>query len=403
MQSEVRRFEDIRVGEEASFEVVLTEALVERFAMLTGDRNPLHMSEAFAVRTMFQGRIVHGMLMASHFSTLVGMYLPGTYAVYVGQDVRFLKPARIGDTIRVIGKVLAISAAARILTLQTRVVSAQGDTLVDGEGKVMVLDPPKDESMPTQPASFSLTGHVALVTGASRGIGAATASLLAQHGAAVILNYREREQEAKAIAEQLVAAGRKATALAADVSDGEAVRRMFAEAEAQFGPVDILVNNASPPARPTPFGDLPWAAFEHALVTIVGGAHHCIRAALPGMLTAKHGVIVNMATSYVLGTPPSQLAPYVTAKHALVGLTRALAVELGPKGIRVNAIAPGLTDTAMTAYLPSRYKDLAAHQAPLRRIGVPLDTAHAVLFLVSDAASFLSGTCLPVNGGMLMA
>src|SRR6266536_1774112 len=131
MNPPARRFDEFHVGDEASFEVVLDEALVERFAALTGDRNPLHMSDAFAARSMFERRIVHGMLMASHFSTLVGMYLPGTHAVYVGQDVRFLKPARIGDTVRVLGKVLAISAATRILTLQTRVVDARGEILVD--------------------------------------------------------------------------------------------------------------------------------------------------------------------------------------------------------------------------------------------------------------------------------
>src|SRR5437016_988931 len=113
MTSQPKRFDDIVVGDEASFEVVLDEALVERFAALTGDRNPLHMSEAFAARTMLQGRIVHGMLLASHFSTLVGMYLPGTHALYVGQELRFTNPARIGDTVTVFGKVLATSAATR--------------------------------------------------------------------------------------------------------------------------------------------------------------------------------------------------------------------------------------------------------------------------------------------------
>lgn len=403
MNPRAKRFDEFHVGDEASFEVVLDEALVERFAALTGDRNPLHMSDAFAAQSMFERRIVHGMLMASHFSTLVGMYLPGTHAVYVGQDVRFLKPARIGDTVRVLGKVLAISAATRILTLQTRVVDARGEILVDGEGKVMVHDPPNAEELPMGPASLSLSGRVALITGASRGIGAATACLLAHHGATVVINYRQREDEARAIERQLVAAGRKAIVLAADVTDEQAVRRMFAQAEAQCGPVDILVNNASPPLRSAPFEGTPWTAFEQELAVVLGGAHHCIQAALPGMLAAKRGAIVNIVTSEVLGKPQTQIATYVAAKNALLGLTRALAVELGPKGIRVNAIAPGLTETARAAYLPQRFKDVAAHQTPLRRIGAPLDSARAVLFLVSDAADFLSGACLPVNGGMVMA
>lgn len=402
MNPQQRRFDEIQVGEQASFEILVDDVLVDRFATLTGDVNPLHMDQGYAERSMFSGRIAHGMLLASHFSTLVGMYLPGAYALYLSQEVRFLKPVHIGETVCILGKVLAASAASRVLTLQTQVRNAGDELIVDGEARVMIVEPPREELIPQVPAEFSLRGRVALVTGASRGIGASTAALLAQHGAAVVLNYRKDKDQADAVRNQIVAAGGRAVAIQADVADEQAVRGMFSEAKTQLGPVDILINNAAPPLHRASFDAVPWDVFQQDFSMIVGGACRCVRAALPDMVQAKRGVIVNVLTSNVMGAPQPQLASYVSAKYGLLGLTKSLAVELGPKGIRVNAVAPGLTETVMTAYVPPRAKELAAHQTPLRRIGAPLDTAKAVLFLVSGASDFLSGVCLPVTGGASM-
>lgn len=402
MRPAARKFEDIRVGDEASFMVVVDESLVDRFTQLTGDRNPLHVDEHFAARTMYGRRVVHGMLLASHFSTLIGMHLPGASALYLSQDIRFVKPVFVGDRVRVLGRVIATSPATRVLTILTQVLKEHDEVIVDGEAKVMVQQPRQEAGLPERPMSFSLSGGVALVTGASRGIGAAIAALLAQHGAAVALNYRESREEAEEVERRITAAGGKAVAVQADVSREESVHKMFGEVAERLGPVGILVNNASSPLRPAPFEQTEWTDLERDLAVTVGGAYHCVRAAVPAMVAAKAGVIVNIVTSYVFGTPPTQLAGYVMAKHALLGLTKALAVELGPKGIRVNAVAPGLTDTTSVAYLPPRFRDVVAHQTPLRRIAAPEDTARVIVFLASEAANFLSGVCLPVNGGAAM-
>jgi 3-oxoacyl-[acyl-carrier protein] reductase len=404
MKAAVRSLDDLRVGEEATFTVVVTEDLVDRFADLTGDRNPLHVDAEAAKQSEFRQRIAHGMLLAGHFSTLVGMYLPGERALYLSQSTHFIKPVYLGDTVRVVGKVLAISRATRVVTIATQLFNERGELIVDGEAKVMVREP-RNEGLPVAPASLALDGQVALVTGASRGIGAATASLLAYHGARVVVNYRDSRDEAEAVVAAITAAGGRGIAVQADVAREESVQAMVREVSERLGPVRILVNNASPSLDAAPVERTTFAQFERDFAVIVGGAYHCVKAVLPGMQEAKAGAIVNVVSSYVLGAPAGQIAgpSYVTAKHALVGLTRSLAADLGPRGIRVNAVAPGLTDTALVAQLPARFKDLVAHQTPLKRIGVPSDTARAILFLVSDAASFLSGVCLPVNGGLAMA
>lgn len=403
MKATRRTFAEIVVGDEASFEVVLDESLVGGFSELTGDRNPLHVDPAYAGQTMFGGPIAHGMLVASHFSTLVGMYLPGAYGVYLAQDVRFLKPVRVGETVRIQGTVVATSAATRVLTIRTQALNMRGELIVDGEAKVMVLESRTEQPLPDAPASFSLSGRVALVTGASRGIGAATASLLARHGASVVVNYRVAREEAETVERAIAGFGGKAAAIQADVADGAAVKRMFAEATTRLGPVDIVINNASAPLRPAAVESNEWTDFERDFAVIVGGAYHCVQAALPSMLQTGSGVIVNVLSANVLGSPQPNIAGYVTAKHALLGFTRALAAELGPRHIRVNAVAPGLTETALTAHLPPRVKEVTAHQTPLRRIANPIDTARAIVFLASDVASFLSGVCLPVTGGAVMA
>ncbi len=399
--AQVHRLEDIQVGDHVCFEVTVTEALLQDFARISGDYNPLHMDEAYARKTQFGGRIVHGMLIASFFSQLVGMYLPGRHALYLSQSLRFFKPVRLDETLEISGKVTQKSETAQTLTLQT-VASRKGKIVLEGEAQVMVMETSTLELPDIKPVILDLNGHVALVTGASRGIGAAIALLLAQHGAAVAVNYRSSQSQAEQIVSKLREVGKTALAFKADVADPDQVREMVEQIRVQLGEVSILVNNASGDALPKPFVETTWKEFQQNLDVTVAGTYHIIQAILSGMLARKHGIIINIGSAYTIGTPPDKLSRYIVAKYALVGLTKALATELGPQGIRVNMVAPGLTDTSLTAHLPHRIKDLAAFQSPLRRNATTEDTARAVLFLASEMAGFINGAILPVTGGSSM-
>ncbi len=243
---------------------------------------------------------------------------------------------------------------------------------------------------------MSLNGNVALVTGASRGIGAAVAKALAAQGVAVAVNYFGSEAAAHSVVDEILAEGGRAMLVKADARDRVQVEAMAATVQAQLGPIGILVLNASISFPMAGFLDYPWEAFEAKLMGELGAAFHGCRAVVPQMLERKGGAIVAI-TSALARNPGWGFCAHSTAKAGLEGLVRALACELGPMGIRVNAVAPGLTLTDATAQMPEKHKDLAAAHTPLRRNGQAEDVAQAVLGLLQ--AGFVTGATLPVNGG----
>jgi 3-oxoacyl-[acyl-carrier protein] reductase len=246
-----------------------------------------------------------------------------------------------------------------------------------------------------------LAHRVALVTGGSRGIGAATSRLLAAHGASVVVNYKENEFAARQVVEKIEGAGGRALALKADVRDGAAVRAMVDEASRILGPIDTLVSNASIGFPMKPFSEYSWAEFESKLSGELKAAFNCCQAVLPSMRERRSGCII--AVSSTLSRRPGPgFSAHSAAKSGLDGLMRALALELGPFGIRVNVVAPGLTETDATARLPSPVKVATAQTVPLGRLGQPLDVAGAVLMLATDSLAFVSGAYLAVNGGAFM-
>jgi 3-oxoacyl-[acyl-carrier protein] reductase len=239
---------------------------------------------------------------------------------------------------------------------------------------------------------------VALVTGGSRGIGRAICLALADDGAAVAINYQGSERAARDVAREVTEGGGAAEVFQADVSEREAVQRMKKEVLARFGHVDIVVNNAGI-TRDKSFIRMDEEAWASVLSVNLNGVFHCTKAFLDGMLERRYGRIVHISS--VVGQMGNYgQANYAAAKAALFGLTKTLAKELATRGITVNAVAPGFIETEMVAAVPEEIRNKILAQIPMGRFGTAGEVAKAVVFLVSDDASYITGQTLSVNGGM---
>jgi len=246
---------------------------------------------------------------------------------------------------------------------------------------------------------MSFSGRVALVTGASQGIGRACALQLASAGAAVAVAARNQEKLNELVA-QIASTGGQAAAFSLDVADEDQVKSTFKAALAHFGKIDILVNNAGI-TRDQLVMRMKRADWDAVINTNLTSAYVCIQQVIGSMLKQRWGRIINI-TSIFGQTGQAGQANYASSKAGLIGLTMAMAREVASRNITCNAVAPGFIETAMTTRMGEAFKTEALKMVPLNRIGTPEDVANAVVFLASDAASYITGHVLNVNGGMLM-
>ena len=240
-----------------------------------------------------------------------------------------------------------------------------------------------------------------LITGASRGIGAACARRFARDGWKVAVHYYKSEAEALALAEELRAAGAEAVPVRGDLSDPAQAARAVEGAQAALGHLDALVCNAGVALPVQLLTDTTDDQWRRVMGTDLDGVFFTLRAAIPGMVSRKRGAIVTISSMWGV-TGGSCEAPYSAAKAGVIGLTKALAKELGPSGIRVNCVAPGAIETDMTAFLTPEDRAALAGEAPLGRMGAPEEVAEAVRFLAGEEARFITGQVLRVDGGMVI-
>lgn len=391
------KYDAIKVGDAAELSHTITQQDIDHFVELTGDDNKLHIDAGYAETTVFKKPVVHGMLGASFISTVIGTKLPGDGALWFAQNLEFLMPVRIGDTITVVAKVIRKYDRDNIVELKTDIFNQHKQAVTTGVAKVKIIEP--------QPPAETVAGcdkkKIALVIGATGGIGSAICRQLAEDGFDVAVHYHSNKQGATTMQDALVPLGITCMTCGADIADAEQTSSMIEQVLRKLGGLTLLVNCATPKIPVIKFSSLAWEDVQAHIDMNVRGMLNLCKEIVPIFEAQKHGKIIAFTTQ-AIETPTAGWVHYITAKAALQGFSRALAVELAPKGITVNMISPGMTETELIADIPEKSRLMAAAKAPLRRLAKPEDIAGTVSFLASSKANYITGETIRVNGGQVM-
>lgn len=243
-----------------------------------------------------------------------------------------------------------------------------------------------------------LQGRVALVTGASRGIGAAAAKRLARSGATVVINYHQNQEAAQKVLEQVEGDGGRGMIFQADVTQRSQVDAMVAAVGAKWAAVDVLVNNAYFPFKVGQLHELSWESFHQAIDHELAAFHNCVQACLPGMVAKQAGKIIVISTR-LAQQPLPRMGAYAAAKSALESMANTMAIELGPLGIPVNVVTPAFTLTDASMIMPEAFRERVRETRPLKKHLYPEDVAGAIAFLAGDESSMLTGSHILITGG----
>ena len=252
--------------------------------------------------------------------------------------------------------------------------------------------------MTEQAKQPTLRGKIALITGASRGIGAAAAIRLAQGGATVVVNYHQNKDAAEKVLHQAESAGARGMIFQADVTQKTQVESMVKATEEKFGAVNILVNNAYFPFQVSPLHEIPWDQFHQAIEHELSAFYHCVHACLPAMKEKRSGRIIVVSTR-LAQQPLPRMGAYAAAKSALESMANTMAIELGPLGVAVNVVTPAFTLTDASLIMPEAFRERVKETRPLKKHLYPQDVAGAIAFLAGDEASMMTGSHILITGG----
>lgn len=393
------KYDEIKVGDKEQITHIITINDIEKFVELTGDNNKLHVDEKFASKTNFKKPVVHGMLGASFISTIIGTKLPGDGALWFSQSLEFLLPVRLGDSLTIIAEVIKKNDREKIIELNTNIYNQNRQIVTRGIAKVKIVEPQifvvdKSENIDSK-------DKVALIVGGTGGIGRAACIQLAKDGYKLIIHYNKNKNLANEIKTEVEALNQKAIIVKADILNDLEIKEMISIGLREYEQITVVVNCAATTIPNIKFQDLLWSDFQKQLELNIKSTFTIIKEILPIMIKNGYGKIINIG-SFSVDKPNNEWASYITAKSALVGLTKSMAVELAPKGIRVNMVTPSLVSTELTADIPEKIKLLTAAQTPLRRLANPSDVAGAISFLASDKSDFITGENIRVNGGQIM-
>jgi 3-oxoacyl-[acyl-carrier protein] reductase len=396
------RFEEIKIGDSAEIVHKITEKDIERFVELTGDDNKIHIDKTFASNTSFKKPVAHGMLSAAFISTIIGTKIPGDGALWYSQSLEFLLPVRVNDVITVYAEVIGKIERLNAIELKTDIYNQDKQKVIAGKAQVKVIE---QESSVANVVVNNINEErkVALVIGATGGIGSRACVKLAFSGFEVAVHYHTNHDKAKQIAAEIkTLTSKEPFVLGGDITSDKEVAELVSRVERRLGNVDLVLNCATVKIPNIKLGQLNWDDLQKQIDINIKANFNLVKATFAGMKERKKGKYIFLTTQYTESTPPVDVLPYVTAKYALNGFAKALAVELAPFNIQVNMVSPGMTDTDLISEIPEKVKMLTAAKTPLKRLAKPEDVAEAIVFLASDGANYMTGETIRINGGQVM-
>ncbi len=377
---------DWRLGDERKIEFEITTESIDSFANLTGDYNPLHVSVEYAQKTDFEKPVAHGMLTGSKISTLIGMHLPGPGALWTSHNISFIRPAFVGDHICLKGVITHISHSTSSLQIEITATNQHSQEIIKGQAVVKLLPTRKQKKIEMKQKNY-------LIIGASSGVGTSVIEQLKRDDVQIIGTYNQN----KPAYDEPNLRWIKCNLLSID--EIQLAKEKIKNSGLKFSGV---VQLASKQPDPKTILQADWGDYNEQLQINVGALLDFCKFLLDENLLDENASIVAMSSIYTLGKPPSSQSSYITAKYALNGLCKTMAVDLGPKGIRVNIVSAGMIHTKMISSVPEKIKLQTKMATPLRKLAEPEDVASAINFLLSDASIHITGENLNVSGGWEM-
>ncbi len=393
----MNRYSKINVGDTRNISHKITKEDIDKFVALSGDDNKLHVDKDFASKTVFKKPVAHGMIGASFISTIIGTKIPGDGALWYAQSLEFLLPVRVGDLLTITATVLKKNDRQNSVELRTDIHNQFKQKVTTGIAKVKIVEDECDDD-----DVINRTEKVALILGATGGIGSQTAITLAKENYNLILHYnsnKSKAEELKREVERLT--DKKIIIVKANVINEEDIENMMFEINRYFTNITGFVNATTLSFGNIKFSNLEWEDISSQININIKASFNLMKAIVPMMEVSKYGKVV-FITTQAIEQYNSEWLHYITAKSALNGFSKALAVELSPKGIRVNLVSPSMTDTELISNIPEKVKLLTSAKTPLKRLAKPQDIANAISYLLSEKSDFLTGETIRVNGGQVM-
>jgi 3-oxoacyl-[acyl-carrier protein] reductase len=393
-------YSNIKIGDTAEIVHRITEEDISKFVSLTGDDNKLHLDSDFASRTEFKKPVVHGMLGASFISTLIGTKLPGDGALWYSQNIEFIRPVRVGDTLRISAKVVAKLDKLNSIELEIVIYNQHKQVVTTGLSKVKVLDIATDNKVED---NIQIKSGPILILGASGGIGSALSLKLAEEGFNLILHYNTNQDLISKLSDAIRSqgGGGNVEVYKADLQNQQEIDSFLGFLNRNHTNLKGFVNCSTIKVPGYKFDNLDWSILENHININVRTNFQFCKGLLPIFKKNNYGKIVFLTSQYI-ETPPNEMLHYVTAKSALSGFAKSLAIEFSPFNINVNMVSPSMIDTDLVSDVPIKQKMLVAAKTPLKKLCTTSDVSNAVSFLLSTGSDFITGETIRINGGIVM-